>query len=65
MTKNEFEVMNTIMRLIWGEAYAAGMHGIDAPDMEAPIKEQWKENHRHRDENIQRLIEAAGLKIDS
>lgn len=64
MTKSEMNMVEVVMQLLWGEAYEAGMFRQYPPIRGARVEDQWKENHKARDERIKRLIEAAGLKVD-
>lgn len=55
-----------IMKLMWDSGYGCGMLGLLGPNKETfDYREEWKENHDHRDEHIEKLIEAAGLEVDT
>ena len=66
MTKSEMNMVEVVMQLLWGEAYEAGMLRLYPPDTArvAILEDEWKENHKARDERIKALIEAAGLKVE-
>ena len=59
-------MVEVVMQLLWGEAYEAGLFKQYPPIRVkgAKVEDQWKDNHKLRDEHIKRLIEAAGLKVD-
>ena len=64
MTKYEMDAAVNIMKLMWDSAYTCGMLGLLKSD-KSDCNDPWKENHDHRDEHIVKLIEAAGLEVDT